>query len=85
MGRQPFPSLEVEALIDNVAGEKLLSDQKIHQQAVAQALVVSQQWAEETQVKGAVEVAASAKWYDGEAQEALVLADAIQVKRQKAT
>src|SRR5262249_2012886 len=74
---------EVEGLIERVTGERLLSDQKIQQQVVSQALVVSRQWAEETQATCAVEAALSVDWYDGEAQEVLVLADAIQVKQQK--
>lgn len=74
---------EVEGLIERVTGEKLLTDQTIQRQVVAQAAAVSQQWAEEAKEIEVLETASEVDWYDRQAAEVLVLSDAIQVKQQK--
>jgi len=76
---------EVEGLIERVTGEKLLTDQTIQHQVVAQAVAVSQQWAEETKEIEVLETAPEIDWYDRQAAEVLVLSDGIQVKQQKPT
>jgi len=76
---------EVEGLIERVTGEKLLTDQTIQRQVVAQAVAVSRQWAEETKETKGLETASEVDWYDRQAAEVLVLSDAIQVKQQKPT
>jgi len=76
---------EVEGLIERVTGEKLLTDQTIQHQIVAQAVAVSEQWAEETEEIEVLETASEVDWYDRQAAEVLALSDAIQVKQQKPT
>lgn len=76
---------EVEGLIERVTGTRLLTDQTIQHQVVAQAAAVSRQWAEEVKEVTVVETASAVDWYDRQASEVLVLSDAIQVKQQKPT
>lgn len=82
----------VADLVERVTGERLLSDQKIQQEVIAQAVRVSEEWREscaaaasEPAVPVAVKTLEAVDWYDAEAEEVLVLADGIQVKQQKAT
>lgn len=82
----------VEDLVERLTGERLLSDQKVQQEVIAQAVRRSAQW-NETCATAAAEPAApmmvktlsGVDWYDAETEEVLVLADGIQVKQQKAT
>jgi len=76
---------EVEGLIERVTGEKLLTDQTIQHQVVAQAAAVSQHWVEEAKGVEVMATASEVDWYDPQAAEVLVLSDAIQVKQQKPT
>ena len=76
---------EVEGLVERVTGERLLRDQTVQRQVVAQAVAVSRQWAEETKETEGLETASGVDWYDRQAAEVLVLSDAIQVKQQKPT
>jgi hypothetical protein len=76
---------EVEGLVERVTGERLLTDQTVQRQVVAQAVAVSRQWAEETKETEGLETASGVDWYDRQAAEVLVLSDAIQVKQQKPT
>lgn len=82
----------VEDLVERVTGERLLSDQKIQQDVIAQAVRVSEQWGETCAARASAPAAPVTRtvlkevdWYDAEAEEVLVLADGIQVKQQKAT
>jgi hypothetical protein len=70
----------------------LLSDQKMQQEVIAQAVRVAAQWSEtgaapvaEPAAPMTVKTLSVVDWYDAEAEEILVLADGIQVKQQKAT
>lgn len=74
---------EVEWLIERVAGEKLLTDQTIQHQVVAQAVSVSECWSQEARQSQVPETASVVDWYDAQAAQVLVLSDAIQVKQQK--
>ncbi|HEX4946325.1 MAG TPA: UPF0236 family protein [Blastocatellia bacterium] len=74
---------EVASLVERLTGEKLLSDQTIWQQVVAQAAAVSQGWSEETAAVEPLETVSEVDWYDRQSPEVLVLSDAIQVKQQK--
>lgn len=82
----------VEDLVERVTGARLLSDQKMQQDVIAQAVRVSEQWSETCAATAAAPAAPvpltvleEVDWYDAEAEEVLVLADGIQVKQQKAT
>jgi DNA-binding Xre family transcriptional regulator len=76
---------EVAGLIERVTGQRLLSDQAIQQLVVAKAVEVSQHWADQLSGEAAADVRAaeSVEWYEAQAEEVLVLADAICVKQQK--
>jgi hypothetical protein len=74
---------EVESLVERLSSEKLLSDQTIWQQVVAQAAAVSQRWSEETAEVEPIETVSEVDWYDRQSPEVLVLSDGIQVKQQK--
>lgn len=74
---------EVEGLLERWTGARLLTDQAIRQQVVAQAAAVSAQWAQATQEVAVMSTESQVDWYDRPAPEVLVLADAIQVKQQK--
>jgi hypothetical protein len=74
---------EVEGLVERVTGERLLTDQTVQRQVVAQAVAVSRQLAEETKETEGLETASGVDWYDRQAAEVLVLSDVIQVKQQK--
>ena len=74
---------EVEGLIERVTGEKLLSDQTIQHQVVAQASALSQHWVEGSKQGEVMATASEVDWYDPQAEEVLLLSDGIQVKQQK--
>jgi Uncharacterised protein family (UPF0236) len=80
---------DVSELLERVTGAPVLSDQKIQQRVVAEAVAVSQQWERASATASGqtaeVRVAEQVDWYDAEADEVLVLADGICVKQQKPT
>jgi hypothetical protein len=74
---------EVASLGERLTGEKLLSDQRIWQQVVAQAVAVSQRGSAASVEVEPLETVSEVDWYDRQNPEVLVLSDALQVKQQK--
>jgi fermentation-respiration switch protein FrsA (DUF1100 family) len=75
-----------------MTGRSLLSDQSIQRLVVSKAASVSERWAQEVEVlkeqataPPVVPLKEEVDFYDAQASEVLVMADAIQVKRQKPT
>jgi hypothetical protein len=83
---------EVGALVERMTGRSLLSDQSIQRLVIAKAASVSKRWIEEVEVlkeqataPPVPPVKEEVDFYDAQASEILLMADAIQVKRQKPT
>ena len=79
---------EVARLAERMTGRhSLLSEQSIRRLVIGKAASVSERWAEEVGEAAPAPVALvkeEVDFYDAQAEEVLVMADAIQVKRQKA-
>jgi hypothetical protein len=86
---------EVARLVERMTGQRsLLSEQSIQRLVIGKAASVSERWAEEVAVGEAREeqapppvalvVEEEVDFYDAQGEEVLLMADAIQVKRQKA-
>ena len=79
---------QVEDLVDRVAGEKILSDQKIWEIVVNKAVEVSSQWQNEIEainssITNEIEISPTVDIYDSETKEILLFDDGIGVKKQK--
>ncbi len=80
---------QVEDLLERLAGEKILSDQKIWEVVVNKAVEVSSQWQDEIEeinslIKNEIEISSNVDIYDSEREEILLFDDGIGVKKQKA-
>lgn len=79
---------QVEDLVDRVAGEKILSDQKIWEIVVNKAVEISSQWQDEIEainssITNEIEISPTVDIYDSETEEILLFDDGIGVKKQK--
>ena len=80
---------QVEDLVERVAGEKILSDQKIWEIVVNKAGEVSSQWSDEIEeinslITNEIKISPTVDIYNPEGKEILLFEDGIGVKKQKA-
>ena len=79
---------QVEDLVERVAGEKILSDQKIWEIVVNKAVEVSSQWSDEIEeinslITNEIKISPTVDIYNPEGKEILLFDDGIGVKKQK--
>jgi len=79
---------QVEDLVERIAGDKILSDQKIWEIVVNKALEISEQWQAEiaeinSLITKEIEISPTVDIYDSKTKEILLFDDGISVKKQK--